>query len=67
MFRHDDERVREKFSRAAIVEDGLLKEFRVGRHLKQAAALCRYRGQQKGYEFLAVPIAPEKHKRVARG
>ena len=52
MFRHDDERVQKESSLAAIVEDGSLKEFRVGRHLKQAVTLRRHCGHKVGASFL---------------
>jgi len=52
MLRHDDECVQEESSLAAIFEDSSLKEFRVGRHLKKAAALRRYCGHEVGTSFL---------------
>jgi len=52
MFRHDDECVQEEFSLAAVFEDGSLKELRIGRHLKKAAALRRYCGHEVGTSFL---------------
>jgi len=67
MFRHDDECVQEESSLAAVFEDGLLKEFRVGRHLKKASALRRYRGHEVGTSFLRRQSHLKKHKRKARG
>lgn len=52
VFWHDDECVQEESSLAAIFEDGSLKELRVGRHLKKAAALRRYSGHEVGAGFL---------------
>jgi len=52
VFWHDDECVQEESSLVAIFEDGSLKELRVGRHLKKAAALRRYCGHEVGARFL---------------
>ena len=35
-----------------MFEDGSLKQLRVVRYLKQAAALCRYYGDEVGSSFL---------------
>jgi len=67
MFRHDDECVQEKSALAAIFEDGLLKEFRIGRHLEKTAALRRYCGHEEGTSFLRRQSHLKKHKRKARG
>ena len=52
MVGHDDECVQEKSSLAAIVEDGLLKQFRSGRDLKKSAALRGHSGDQIRSSFL---------------
>ena len=52
MIRHDDERMQKKFPLTAIVEDGLLKQFRRGRDLKEAAALRCHSGNQIRPGFL---------------
>ena len=76
MLRHDDECVQEESSLAAIFEDSSLKEFRVGRHLKKAAALRRYCGHEVGTSFLRRqshlgminerPVAKATHSAILR-
>jgi len=52
MVRHDDESVQEELSLTAIIEDGSLGQFRRGRDLKEAAALCGRGGCKIGPSFL---------------
>ncbi len=52
MIRHDDERVQEEFSLAAVAEDCSLKKFRRGRDLKKAATFGRHSGDQIRPSFL---------------
>jgi len=52
MIWHEDERVQQEFSLAALVEDGLLKQFRSGSHLKKAAAFSRHGGHEIRTSFL---------------
>ena len=52
MVRHDDECVQKEPSLAAIVKDGLLKQFRGGGDLKKAVALRGYGGDKVRSSFL---------------
>jgi len=52
MVRHDDECVQKEPSLAAIVEDGLQKQFRGGRDLKKAVALRGHSGDKIRSSFL---------------
>ncbi len=61
VFRHQDECVQKESSLAAIFEDGSLKELRVGRDLKNAAALRRYRGHEVGTRFLRCQSHVREH------
>lgn len=52
MVGHDDERVQQESSLAAVVEDRLLKQLRRGRDLKKAAAFGCHSSDQVGPSFL---------------
>jgi hypothetical protein len=52
MVGHDDKGMQQESTLTAVIEDGLLQQFRGGGHLEDAAALCRHSGYEIRASFL---------------